>query len=76
MTERFERGINKREVLNMKYKNLAGAMYRNIARLSDEMIMETLNSKRLKPHLHDWKNWGANFDKMFAEIAHERGLIC
>ena len=59
----------------MKYKNLAGAMYNNINRLSDEMIMTELNSKRLKPFLHDWRSWGKNFDKMFAEVAHERGLI-
>ena len=59
----------------MKYKNLAGAMYKNIQRLSDGVIMENLNSKRLKPYLNDWRNWGKNFDKMFAEVAHERGLI-
>ena len=59
----------------MKYKNLAGAMYKRISALSDEMVMAELNSKRLKPHLNAWRNWGKNFDKMFAEVAHERGLI-
>ena len=59
----------------MKYKNLAGAMYKRISVLSDEMVMAELNSKRLKPYLNDWRNWGKNFDKMFAEVAHERGLI-
>lgn len=59
----------------MEYKNLAGAMYKRITGLSDEMIMTELNGKRLRPYLNDWRNWGKNFDKMFAEVAYERGLI-
>jgi hypothetical protein len=52
-------------------KNKFETMVKN---LSDKDIMEHLEHY-FKDVLHDWRNWGNNISKIFAEEAHRRGLI-
>ena len=43
--------------------------------MKDNTIMSILNSKECKQSISDWRNWGNNHMRIFAEEAHKRGLI-
>lgn len=43
-----------------------------VKKMSDEFIIQVMNAQKSKD---DWKNWGDNELKIFAEEAFSRGLI-
>jgi len=43
------------------------------ARMKNEDILKVLS--QYADVLHDWRNWGNNFEKILAKEAYKRGLI-
>ena len=50
-------------------------MKAKLAKMKDDTLMEILHGDFHKDHVHDWRNWGRNIERLIAEEAHRRGLI-